>query len=738
MSTSPNLPAGQDTITTINGKRCTAVRRADAPAATTAVGGGGGGGGGSVGQGGGSTATSTALKQTQAPSPVVEETKTTASSPPAQVIPSSAPQSLAPETTSIPVPIAAPEQISTTEEPQAPSVVPPPVVPVQTTSQTTTPDAVILPSSITTSEIAPTTFATSTSPVLALPIVLNTSDAVSSETKSELAPSITESAAPNEPTSTISPGTTRGVALSDTQPSTTPSPISRNDESFGSKVVPSGTTATPSPSGSSPGSSAEQKSTATGLSSNSRTNMTPVIGGIFAGLALVGIVGLLLWCCRRRRRRRRNSLLTPLGPPPGEKTYYEIDNMSVGPSPRGVRLKADLGYQASIFKARVLGIGASLRSKIAPERSNSPSVNLNRGNSQFLDGPVSQHSRNNSAISYDPQLTVKDRFENWWDQFRANLAFKRQLRSRSEQDPFADPIANARGMTEKQAPREGTPDFSRLLDNDDQFQKVQAKRRSASISNLGSLGLNFQSNDPFADPKSTSKAWTPSNGNNTDSLADPISLPQPSISKGQSYIADIRRSRGQSIDATASRYPSTIAPSRDSYRDTVFSSFTTTTRKGKGRSDPFDLERPDLWKPVEKQPPVPVDSRTSTRPKLANARSGSVDYDSAMYVDPLRMSSVQPRNTGVRRPLSTVSSKYSSGVSSLGGLGDWGDPGPDLGPGSGASSMRGNPSNNSSMQFGANGVYVNGSLAELVLRREKDSVSPLSIESKGKGVGKAM
>jgi len=476
--------------------------------------------------------------------------------------------------------------------------------------------------------------------------------------------------------------------------------------------------------------------------------MIPLIGGIFAGIAAIAIIGILFWCCRRRKRKRTNSMLTPLGPPPGEKKYYEIDNMSVGPSPRSVRLKAGLGYQAdklsnklTTFKTGVLGIGSSLRSKIAPERSDTPSVNLNRGNSQFLDGPIPQHSRANSISSYNPKLTVKDRFENWWGQFQANLTFKRQLRSRSEQDPFADPIINPRDMKEKQVARDGAPDFSRLLDPNDKLSQIQAKRRSTSISHLGSLGLNFQTNDLFADPQSNHKPWDPNDlsaNKTSDSSADPIRLPQPSIPKGQSYIADIRRSRGQSIDATTSRYPSSIAPSRDSYRDTVFSSFTSTTRKGKGRSDPFDLERPDLWKPLEKQPPVPVDSRTSTFPKRASVARDVSDYNKGMYVDPLRMSSVNPRGVGGQPPISPISSKYSSGVSSLGGLGDWGDPGPDLGPGSGANSMRANVSGNSSMQFGANGVYVNGSLAELVLRREQDNVSPLSVESKGKGVGKAM
>lgn len=114
----------------------------------------------------------------------------------------------------------------------------------------------------------------------------------------------------------------------------------------------------------------------------------------------------------------------------------------------------------------------------------------------------------------------------------------------------------------------------------------------------------------------------------------------------------------------------------------------------------------------------------------------------------------QPRvvSTATPRVVSNTSSKYSSGVSSLG---DWGDPGPDLGPGSSNSSLRGNASSgdfdavDARAVYGAGGGVVQGSLAEISgsqreewdSRRGEGNISPMSVESKASskgGVGKAM
>lgn len=116
----------------------------------------------------------------------------------------------------------------------------------------------------------------------------------------------------------------------------------------------------------------------------------------------------------------------------------------------------------------------------------------------------------------------------------------------------------------------------------------------------------------------------------------------------------------------------------------------------------------------------------------------------------------KPRVVSVSTPrivsAGTYGSKYSSGVSSLGG---WGDPGPDLGSGSVSqgSSLRGEVGSISSEQvYGqGSGSIIKGSLAEMSptgegnmewdMRRARDNMSPVSVESKASsrgGVGKAI
>jgi hypothetical protein len=298
---------------------------------------------------------------------------------------------------------------------------------------------------------------------------------------------------------------------------------------------------------------------------------------------------------------------------------------------------------------------------------------------------------------------------------------------------------------------------------DDRDLQLQAERRQASLAGntgslpkLGSLGLDFGSDDPFADPVHPSLGWRPPNPSanaSSNPFADPPSHPQPTVPKANTYISEIRRSRGQSVVAATpsnnapstlnnntyrppstsvtSRYPSSIAPSRDSYRDTVFSTFSSNVRKGKGRSDPFDLERPELWRPRNEV----VSKDMYPMPLNSGVQSG-------------RVSVAQPR---IISTTGTYTSKYSSGISSIG---DWGEPGPDLGPGGGDSSLRGNASSNGdSGDFSGKGIYgtegLQGGSAEIGkgegmswdASRRKDNVSPISLESKASsknGVGKAM
>ncbi|TVY84756.1 hypothetical protein LSUE1_G000567 [Lachnellula suecica] len=503
----------------------------------------------------------------------------------------------------------------------------------------------------------------------------------------------------------------------------------------------------PSATATSAAPSTVESATGGGISSNPQLTAAPVVGGVLGSIGFIAVVSLLFFFLRKRKRDRRHSLLTPLTT--GNRSHFDVDGdekwSSGGSSPLD-----KLKVAASGLKTGVIGIGASLKSKVGGDRIGG--VNLNRGNSQFLDGTISQHSRNNSVLSNSSgKITVRDRFTDWWESFREKLKL-------GKNNEPADPFAAARGMNEKQANFDKPPDFSQLLGMDDRELQLQAERRRASLTKtqsgaslppLGSLGLNF-GDDPFADPITTKTTTQNPPRNNLNPFADPISQPQPSIPKQNTYVQDIRRSRGQSIDATqngpaaygrppstvalTSRYPSTIAPSRDSYRDTVFSSWSANGRKGKGRSDPFDLERPELWRNGG-------NVLSGNRASRTRGFSISGRESAALYPSPLTTNNLPPpRVVSTATPrvasIDTYGSKYSSGVSSFAG---WGDPGPDLGPGSVNSSLRGNASSSGgSADFGSNGDW---NRQQQLASQGDGNVSPVSFGSgvsSLNGVGKAM
>jgi hypothetical protein len=507
-----------------------------------------------------------------------------------------------------------------------------------------------------------------------------------------------------------------------------------------------------------------------GISSNRKPSTAPLVGGVLGSMAIVAILAALLFFFLKRRKAKSTSFLAP-------NTAIRTEFYRDEKSPRVARFDEkwapdvatrtqgkQFKFAAAAFTSRVVGLGATLKAKIIRDRSASPSVNLNRGNSQFLDGPIPQHSRNNSNLSRSSEkLPARYRLANWATGLRHDLMSKMRLRQSTES---VDPFATARSKNISQAQLNNPqPDFSQLLGMDDRELQLESERRRAnfektqsgsSLPPLGSLGLSFSSmKDPFADPAKApdpiSNPFADPAAQSKNPFSDSVSTPQPSMAKQNTYIPDVRRSRGRSVDINEdllfvgnrppstnkgeplSRYPSSIAPSRDSYRDTVFSSFSENVRKGKGRSDPFDLERPELWQPPNLGISTP---RVSTRLRgnsvsnagTSNPRLPPLTTNNLRSQEP--SASSQPRVVsqagGLRNSAGTYESKYSSGVSSLSA---WGDPGPDLGPGSTNTSMRGNVSSNGGSQdFGRMGMGGAG------------DVSPLSSDggSTRNGVGKAM
>ncbi|KAK4040994.1 hypothetical protein C8A01DRAFT_15203 [Parachaetomium inaequale] len=434
------------------------------------------------------------------------------------------------------------------------------------------------------------------------------------------------------------------------------------------------------------------------LNNNAVQSTVAVAGGVIGGVVAISVLAFFIWWWRRRlQRKRRSTLLTPLDVVPSydrdEKGGYVISRGSIGPTPVAVKVKAALDHN---FKK----IRGHIRNRTAP------SVNLDRGTSQFID-PAMAHSRANSGvIGAEPATT--DRLKGWW----SGLGKKFNRRDDNAQEKRA-------GATQEKKASSSQPDFLTLLNMDDGELDREAQRRRASIARLngrassadgflGGLSLNFGSDDPFSDANAIAHTSAkpaplavnqPSPANpfsDTNAIRDP---PPAAMSKPTTYVADIRRSRSNStvVGGGGGRQPSTVYNyTRDSAASLrSMATATTTNQRTKFRSDPFDLERPEL---LGKSPAVlpTIVSGGSTASSTAATFGSTTTVPSP---GPTRPQLARPparaaRTTRAESLSSRYSkySKYSSGVSALsvedivrgggGGGDDWSDPGPDVGPGS--------------------------------------------------------
>jgi hypothetical protein len=364
-----------------------------------------------------------------------------------------------------------------------------------------------------------------------------------------------------------------------------------------------------------------------------------MIGGIVGGVVGLAIIAFLVWFCLRRRSKSKRSRFstrfsTRMSMPPGaeKRRTYEFDSGSVGPTPKRQRFAATLGYHANKF-----GWGFMLGNQ------STNTVNMNRGNSQFMDG-LPSHSRGNSTASLESRANFsrKDRFLDWWSRLKEDVNFNWRLRN-GQADSWA-----IRNMMEKDS-GDMEPDFLGLLAKDEKRRSMgnSMHSRGASVSSidrfLGDLGMDMDNSrgpNPFSDSNAAPGPKT------MDPFADANAV-QPTQKPPNTYVADVRRSRGASMGgAVRASNISTV------YRDSVRSNDSFEVRRNKCRSDPFDLE---------------IDHRRL--PSLENIQAmPSVD---SMYGLPPRPSSLKG---GAH--ISYNSSRYTKGTS----LGDWSDPGPDIGP----------------------------------------------------------
>ncbi|KAK8069306.1 hypothetical protein PG994_005922 [Apiospora phragmitis] len=693
---SPNLPPGAF-ITSLGGKRCTAIPK---------KGGNGGGGGGQQQQ---TSTTTAAATTTEAPSTttVQEPPKTSttqvqappppppAVSPPPEstttVIP---PRETSTSTTSLtstsltsttlqaPPTQAPPVQTSTAAVVSPPPAPPPPPAAAAETSSVAKLPATSLPSDVPTSTSqtvpSPTVAApdapTSTSqaivpPIIAIPSPSPSSQAQPSDTALRTTGTQTQTADSTAPTATDASPADATTQSSSSAATSTPSV---NDDLASGGGRNAGNAAVVTTSGSAvftitPAASQTAASDAEVTNTGPSTHATKaVVGGVLGGVAFVAIAVLIFWFVRKRlRRKRRSTLLTPLGGPENgfgdvEKRPYIFSRDSIGPTPLSEKFRVTFGHSLKKFRGRV---------KSLVVRSPSPSVNLDRGNSQFLDGSVSVSDAGRSrSAGRDGSPPPKGRFLGLFS--RSNGESGWRFGSRGKQDS-EELFANTRGMKDTQRGRSSQPDFLALLNMDDKQLAEQANikrktltgkqnRRSSSAGSadhfLGGLGLSFGSTNPFLDSNAMphNSAVPPSLSTSPDAkdpFSDTNAIRPPTQSKQigppSTYADNVRRSRGQSVGG--SRPPSSRPRNGTMYRDSADSVESFQTRRNKFRSDPFDLDRPELLSSsasTSSSQGMPRTSRVPSTPGRAHTRASS------------------------------YSSRYSSGVNTLDGFGD---PGPDVG-----------------------------------------------------------
>ncbi|KAF4986338.1 hypothetical protein FDECE_15999 [Fusarium decemcellulare] len=342
--------------------------------------------------------------------------------------------------------------------------------------------------------------------------------------------------------------------------------------------------------------------------SNGTASTPVVVGSVLGSLMGLSMLFFLFWFLRRRStRHRRSTLLTPLGIPPGAPgnggEKYEIDNHSLGPTPRSTKLAAAVTVNAKKFGRR-----------LRLSTSGSANINMNRGNSQFLDSNPS-HSRSASMGHYSSRASSSpDGHQGWW--------------SRLIQESSAEDIAAQEDRAERGRETTRTPSPNPFSD----ANAMAAAPRGNPFSDVNSLPRDSLVPSPLAPgrspPQRPPRPDDPFSDVNSVTALGPARLPP------ATYVTDVRRSRGPSMMRNLTPPGQTTNPSlapparREAGRDNI-------------HSNPFDLELDGRH--------VPSMSNIHPMPR----------YTAASSVYPV------PKRTTTHSRAESFTSRYTSGVSMM-------------------------------------------------------------------------
>ncbi|KAF4962954.1 hypothetical protein FSARC_8980 [Fusarium sarcochroum] len=360
-----------------------------------------------------------------------------------------------------------------------------------------------------------------------------------------------------------------------------------------------------------------------------------VVGSIVGSLMGIGFMAFVLfWLMRRRKlKRRRSTLLTPLGIPPGapgSAEKYEIDNHSLGPTPRSAKV-------AAAMSANAKKIGRRFRQSM----SDSANIDMNRGNSQF--GSDASHSRGvsmarapSSRVSSPPEGQ-----QGWWSRLIEESSVENLAAAQAHpmpekqhhdqydgrRTPSPNPFSDANSMAD--VPRGNS--LGRAP-SPNPFSDVNSM---AAVPHRNSLDYNNPSPrdslvpSPLAPTRAT-RSDGPFSDENSTMGPEPVQLP-PTV-----YTGQVEQRRGPSVARN-------LTPQAPNDNTNLAPPMYNQDWRGNVHSNPFDLELDGRH--------VPSMSDIQQMPRNTMA--------SSVYS--------MPKRTTVRHSRAeSYTSRYTSGVSSIG------------------------------------------------------------------------
>lgn len=358
-----------------------------------------------------------------------------------------------------------------------------------------------------------------------------------------------------------------------------------------------------------------------------------VVGGV-VGLAL--ILGLLFWFLKRRADNRHKYVIkTPTFPPPktssSEKTW-EFDTGSVGPTARSARLAEALGNHWLVI-TKIFKPAASSSARSIPRGSG---ANIN---SEFMEDtlPAPAHSRHNS-VKLEPRNLErpehKSLFTGWWSRSKHDVALNDPPRRSTDASRFA-----TRGNIPQRRSSEVIMGYGARRPLDPRSSKAS----SEDFAGVLGLMLNKVNADDVSDPFSDNNEVRQNSAQARLSTANPFADSY-AVNNQYPILHDdprAHRPRGSTTGSISTPPPPFSRPGTLAL-----------DARSNCRSDQFDLE--------------------------IDGQNASISLSNNGYEDIPRRPASVARIHGRDSYTSRVVSSASLGSN----LDGWGEPGPDVGPGS--------------------------------------------------------